>query len=233
MQKLTVTALMILLLAGCAKRIPVAYDEVEKDALVNLKTVSGQSVTGIVKSKQPTMLIVQYDRNKSSLQKINRNEIVDITAKPFTRDYQNKVISEWEIEDNQGSRNTWLYTIGGIGLSFGASFFIGSLLHRSMSESDSRDAALWGTTAAGTALGTYMFTKAGKNKDRNVAIAEIRENRYQVAKKEMELEKRKHERIQKELQGMKAARDKQNSEIERLKNRLKKRENLNKPDNTQ
>ena len=97
--------LMILQLQyGCAKRILISYDQLEEENLVQIKTKSKASYNGIVKAKKLSFIILQTEKNGNSLSKVAKNNISCIFATPPVYDYQKKVISEWEIQDNQGSK---------------------------------------------------------------------------------------------------------------------------------
>jgi hypothetical protein len=212
---------------GCSKRMLISYDQLQKENLVQIKTKSNTSYNGIVKTKKPDFVILQTARNSKALSKIAKKRIYSIHAKPPVYDDQKKVISEWEVQDNQHSKYTMLYAIGGAGLSFGASFFIGSLIHRGMSDSEHGNTLLWSTTGGGTVLGAYLFTRRGKHKDRQASILDIRERRFAIAQKDMAAQKGKSKKIKKDLNKIKDDRQKQKREIERLKKRIKERENKN------
>ena len=209
---------------GCSKRYIVNYDMVENNSLVNIKTNAGASYEGIVKLKKPSFIVLNTTRNSMSAKKIERTSIDYIKTEPPIFDYQKKVISEWEIDDQKGAKNTWLYTIGGAGLSFGASFFAGSLVHRGMSESENKEEALWGITGAGTLIGTALFINTGRKRDREAAIMAIREQRYELAKKEIDQKKKKHKQVYQELEEEKRERAKQEAEMKRLMERIKERD---------
>ncbi|MBN1155953.1 hypothetical protein JXB12_13630 [candidate division KSB1 bacterium] len=216
--------LILMLVVGCAKRIAIQFDEIQNGEIVNVETVDGESKSGLVKAKNSAMLILQPVKNDPNLIKVTREQIDQITITPPVYDDKNEIISEWEIQDVRTNKNRILYTIGGMGLSFGASFFIGSLAHRNLTDSENRDEALWGITGLGTILGAWFFQRNGAKKDRESAIAEIRERRYLEAKEKMELQQLKQEEVQKELDKAKTSRRKQDEEIQRLKDRLKERD---------
>lgn len=209
---------------GCSKRYVVNYDMVKNNSLVNIKTNSGASYEGIVKLKKPSFIVLNTNRNSTNAQKIERTSIDYIKTAPPVFDYQKDVISEWEIDNQKGTKNTWLYTIGGAGLSFGASFFAGSLVHRGMDTSENKDEALWGITGTGTLIGTALFMNTGRKRDREAAIMEIRDKRYDLAKKEIDQKKKKHDEIHQELEREKEERAKQESEMKRLMERIKERD---------
>lgn len=197
---------------------------VENNSLVNIKTSSGASYEGVVKLKKPSFIVLNTSRISTNEKKIERTSIDYIKTTPPIFDYQKNVISEWEIDDQKGTKNTWLYTIGGAGLSFGASFFAGSLVHRGMSESDNKDEVLWGITGTGTLIGTALFLNTGRKRDREAAILAIRERRYELAKKEMAQKKIKHKEIYQDLEKEKKERAKQKAEMKRLMDRIKERD---------
>jgi len=209
---------------GCAKRVVLNFDDVHTNEVIKVKMVSGKSQDGLVKAKNKSAMMLQPVQDDPGLIKIERDQIDYITANPPVFDDKHEVISEWEIHDRIDHDNRLLYTIGGAGLSFGASFFLGSLMHRNLSDSDNRDEILWGITGAGTILGTWLFRHAGVNKDREIAIDQIREERYNEAKAAMQLELQKQQEVKDELDKLKLNRKKQDEEIKRLKDRLKERE---------
>jgi len=117
-------------------------------------------------------------------------------------------ISEEEIRMHLSKKNTTIYGIGGGLLSFGISFFMGSLVGQSLDQGSRIFAA---TTVGGTGLGTWLFLHAGRNKDRNEAIQAIRIQRknreFPVQEKTspqksplelIEIEKQKREEMRKQ-----------------------------------
>ena len=210
----------LFIVAGCAKRIPLNYNQAQPDAIVKIKTLSGETLSGEVQKNESAFLVLKQNKNKENLTKINRNEIAEISAKDLIDDGNGKVISEWDIQDQQGNSNFLLYTVGGAGLSFGASFFIGSLIHRSMDDTDKGNKFMWTTTAVGTALGTYLFARSGCKRDRMSAIEEIREQRYLAARQQIESEKLKRKSVQQKLDKERAEREKQEEELKRLKEKI-------------
>ncbi len=211
----------LLIIFGCAKRIPISYDEVKPNALVKIQTFSGQTCNGVVQEKKGDHLLLKVNRYDNHLTAIKRKEIASITGREFVYDGIGEIVSEWEIEENQKNKNFILYSIGGAGLSFGASFFIGSLIHRNLDDTENSGKILWGTTALGTAAGTYLFARTGKKRDRYTAIDQIREQRFQAARNQFEDQKKKRNSIQEELEKEKAVREKQERELRLLKEKVK------------
>lgn len=211
----------LLFASGCAKRIPISYDQTQPNALVNIQTVSGQTCNGVIQEKTDDFLLLKENKYENHLTKINRGEIASITSREFVSDGQGEIISEWDIQEHQRNKNLLLYTIGGAGLSFGASFFIGSLIHRGLDNEENGNKILWGTTALGTAAGTCLFAKTGKKRDRFTAIENIREQRFEIAKTRYENEKSKHQSVQEQLEKEKAERARQEKELKLLKEKVK------------
>lgn len=206
---------------GCAKRIPINYDEIKPNALVKIHTFSGQTCNGVIQEKKIDYLLLKIDRNDNHLTTIKREEIASITGHEFVYDGVGEIISEWEIQENQRNKNFLLYTVGGVGLSFGASFFIGSLIHRNLDDAENGGKVLWGTTALGTAAGTYLFAKTGKKKDRYFAIEQIREERFKAARNQIDDRKKRRDSIQQQLEKEKAEREKQQQELKLLQEKIK------------
>lgn len=206
---------------GCAKRITINYDEAQPNALVKIKTFSGQTCHGVIQEKKTDFLLLKANRLDNHLTKIKREEIASITGHDFVFDGQGEIISEWEIQENQKSKNFFLYTIGGAGLSFGASFFIGSLIHRSIDDTERGNKLLWGTTALGTSAFTYLFAKNGKKRDRLFAIENIREQRFKSTKEQFEDQKKKRDAIRQQLEKEKAEQAKQQQELKQLQEKIK------------
>ncbi|OQX83023.1 hypothetical protein B6D60_11185 [candidate division KSB1 bacterium 4484_87] len=128
---------------------------------------------------------------------------------------------QWRLQWER--KNTYLYTVGGMGLSFGLSFFIGSLINRGMDDVDQGKTAMWITTGVGTAIGTFLFAKVGAKKDRAVAIDKIRKERYELAKKKAEEERLKRKKIVDEIERLRQERKKQDEELKRLMEEKKKK----------
>jgi len=217
-------AFILMLMVGCAKKIYVNFDEIQKGELIRTKMKSGETHEGLVKARNSSIIVVQPEKNVPDLVKINKEDVKQISVTPPVYDDKNEIITEWEIQDKLGTRNRMLYTLGGAGLSFGASFFVGSLAHRNLEDSEYQEEALWSITGVGTVLGAWLFHRAGAKKDRELAINEIRELRYMNAMKKMESEREKRREVKEKLNKLKSNKKKQDEEIERLKNRLKDRD---------
>ncbi len=211
---------VLIITTGCAKRVPIRYDQAQPNAVVQVTTISGKVCEGQIHDVSPTHLMIRTDKSSESLTKINRDEISAISGTDFVYDGQGEIISEWEIQEKKKNRNLFYYTLGGAGLSFGASFFIGSLIHRGLDDEDVGRTAMWSTTGVGTALGTFLFARAGKKRDRIATIEQIRDERFKLAKSKVNSERTKRQQVQEELSKIKAERDKKNEEIRRLQEKI-------------
>lgn len=139
-------------------------------------------------------------------------------------DEARKPITEQEIQKYQNNKNFVLYTIGGGALSFGASFFLGTLIDRALDDSDG-DLVLWATTGAGTLIGTVLFANLGKNRDRRQAIELVKEKRKEEAANKLTDEKLKQQKIEQELKSLETIRQQQEAEKKRLLEEIEKRKN--------
>jgi hypothetical protein len=184
----------------------VEYRDVEKSNHVQIALNSGSTLTGTVLKTEPHQIILLIkDQQPIPVQK---SAIRSIKRIPMVLDDFGNGISEEEIQKNKTHRNAKIYGIGGGVLSFGISFFIGSMIGNA---SDNGGTVMAASTAAGTLLGTALFINAGKNKDQKTAIEKIRENRQTAEilpgepkktpldmKQILEDEKKKQEELRKE-----------------------------------
>lgn len=141
-------------------------------------------------------------------------------------DEANTPITEREIRYYQKNNNFVLYMLGGSALSFGASFFIGTLVDRGLDDSD--DVALWATTGAGTLIGTLIFAHQGRKRDRNQAIEFIKEKRKREASEKLTQEKTKQQKIEEQIKALEMLKQQQEVERKKLLEKIKKKKD--KPD---
>ena len=134
-------------------------------------------------------------------------------------DDRGQAITAQEVAAKKTNKNFWLYTLGGGALSFGASFFLGSMVERN-AESESRT-ALWAITGAGTVAGTILFAHTGRVRDFNQAVETVKDERQGVLKKGIETEKQKQDRITEERRKLEEDRKKQEVEREELLKKIR------------
>ncbi len=137
------------------------------------------------------------------------------------KDDAGRPISEEEVNARKGNSNFLLFTLGGGALSFGASFFVGSLVDRGVN--DPNHTALWVTTGLGTAAGLAYFIHQGRVRDFNLAVEQIRRERLQGLSKKLTEEKRRREQIEAEKRRLLEERRRQEEERRKLLEALKKR----------
>ncbi len=162
-----------LVMGGCAKRVMVGYDKLEETNSVEVVLVSGKKVIGTVESVEPYQIVVMTkDRGKRAIKK---SSIKLIRRRPPVYDDLGKGISEEEIEAERTNKNAIIYGVGGGLLSFGTSFFAGSLA------AQNSGSILAATTLAGGTIGTVLFVQAGRAMDRKQAIERVRLKRISTS----------------------------------------------------
>lgn len=223
MRKLFLSGLIVIImgLAGCAKKIPVTYGNLENGSLVYITLTSNETIKGEIQQKKADSIVLIPWKSQVP-RTIARKKIISIKKKPSVYDEANVVIPESEIQKRQSHQNKWLYSLGGSALSFGVSFFLtANILHQT--SNDTEGASLWAPTIGGTAIGGLLFGMKGNDRDRRTSIEQIREKRKLNALKKRKTTKKKHKDIQKKLDSVKADREKQNDEINRLLKQINKK----------
>ena len=195
----------LMISTACAKRIyDVSYDDVQKTNRVEVVLVSGRKVEGTIVNVEPHQLTLLMKDRKVG--RIAKSSVRSIRRRPPVYDDFGRGISEEEIESVKTNRNAIIYGVGGGALSVGISFFAGSTAGKNASNGGTILAA---STIGGGGLGTYLFVRAGKGKDRKDAIETIRDKRrseevteeegedqsLQELKNRLEEEKKKQEEL--------------------------------------
>ncbi len=137
------------------------------------------------------------------------------------RDSAGRPIKPSEVEAKKTNTNLILFTLGGGALSFGASFFIGSLIDRGV-EGDSHS-ALWLTTGVGTALGILYFAQQGRVRDYNIAVVKVDADHKIDMKESITITRKRREEIEREKERLRRAREAQEAERRRLLEELAKK----------
>jgi len=134
-------------------------------------------------------------------------------------DAQGDKIDKEEVEAVRGNTNLLVFTVGGTALSFGLSFFTGSLVDRkSKAESNS---ALWAVTGVGTVLGAFVFARKGQALDHNQAVASIQDDRSIMLYKKLEASKEQRNKIELESEKLKKDRHLQEEQRKKMLDQLK------------
>jgi hypothetical protein len=134
-------------------------------------------------------------------------------------DDKGQAISRNEVAAKKSSRNLWLYTLGGGALSFGASFFVGSMVDRGLDSED--HTALWAITAVGTVAGTAIFVHNGNVRDFNQAVEAVKDDRQGKLGNEIAEEKKKQDALAEERRKLEDERKRQEMEREELLKKIR------------
>lgn len=211
---------ILILLCHCSKYSHVRYGEIEETNSVEITLTSGNKVEGTILYSEPHQLtILEKDRQQRV---VGKSAIRSIRRRQPIKDEFGRGISEEEIAAVKTSKNTLIYGIGGGVLSFGSSFFLGSLTSHSMAEDGGT--ALAASTAVGGGLGTLLFVRAGIAKDRKDAIQFIRDERRTMEyKKEAQTDETQNE-IQKLMNEEKGKQEALRKEREKLLRELEEKD---------
>ena len=206
----------LIVMSGCgSNQVLLKVNELEKKQSVNLKLRTGEKVSGEVFSLDAETITIVDDNEKAW-----RAKKVDITnaVGPIPiYDSNENIVSEKEIAKNMDSSNRMLFAISGGLLSAGASFFTSSMVSRGAGE-ESQDGVTYGGTAAGTILGSYLFYRAGANKDRQKAVQQVSGSSDDP---KIRAEKIKQAKIQAELEQLSQEREQQEKELLELQEKIK------------
>ncbi len=203
-------------LAGCAGWQVAQLDEVQPRNFVEITLSSGNKIQGEVIAVEVGQTIIKTD---GKAYKIDNDNITALRAKPSVYDDQGQIITEAEIKMVKTNKQTILYAIGGTALSFGTSFFIGSMIQRSM-EDDTDSTPRVIATTLGTTVGGVIFTILGTKKDRTIAVENIKDLRIVDSENTIAAERGKRSDINKELELLKKLREAQDAEIEALRKKI-------------
>jgi hypothetical protein len=208
MQKISIIAkrlsrvlIFVILTAGCSNRVLLDESSLQKEQTVVITLTTGKKVSGTVASMNEKSIVV-VDENLKAW-RAQRNFIQSIHGPEPAYDINNRLISEKEIESVRTAVKRWRFTVSGALISLGTSFFASSMLSRATDE-ESREPIIYSGTAAGTALGTWLFYRIGAKKDRAAAIDRIREDRADrnLAEEILKEQKRK-EKLKQEIDSLK------------------------------
>jgi len=210
-------ALSVFVFAGCSSNQSLLrINKIQKKQTVTITLNSGGTVSGEVAKVDNSSITVVDKFNKSV--RVRKTNIHLIRGPKPELDLAGKVISEREIAKIQKNNKKYVFAASGGLLSLGVSFFASSMLSRGL-EGDSRDPIIYGGTAGGTLVGSFLFYKMGARKDRRDAINAIRiktSNTLRDLRKEREHQKK----LKKELEQLKKDRERQAKEMEALKKEI-------------
>ncbi|HHS13787.1 MAG TPA: hypothetical protein ENN03_08505 [bacterium] len=167
--KIILSVIVLTGLTGCAKRPYIHFEEAEPSNFLEIILQNGEKIQGTVMKSEPHQLVLLASQNSAI--SVPKNTIRLIRRKPPVYDQFGRGISEEEIQSVKTSKNTVIYTLGGGVLSFGSSFFLGSMLGKESGN------VLAATTLGFGTLGTFMFFRAGRAMDRREAIRTVNDIR--------------------------------------------------------
>jgi hypothetical protein len=205
-------------LVGCSHWQLVPVKEIEEKNSVEMTLVSGNTMRGEIISIEDEHVRVLTDNGKAY--RVPLQKIAEVKRRPPVYDEAGTPITEREISDVKNHHKLTLYTVGGTALSFGASFFLGSMVQRNLQEDDTDTTPRWAITGVGTALGGTLFAIAGNKKDRQNAIEAIRELRAEDSREDLAKVRARKEDTDAELERIRNEREAQDREIEALKKKI-------------
>ncbi|MFC1569774.1 hypothetical protein ACFL4L_06030 [bacterium] len=205
----------IFLFVGCTKQVLVPYHDVEKNNWITATLDSGEKIEGNVLRAEPHLITIR-NRNGRHVA-IEASRIQKIKRIPPEYDDFGIALSEDEINKEKTNKNATIYGIGGGLLSFGASFFVGSMIAQ---KADDGGTVMAAVTGAGGILGTTLFVQAGKRQDRKEAVQRIRGDRNStqiMRKKQILPASAKTNEEKKKLEDLRRQREKLLRELEKNK----------------
>ena len=214
---LILVVFLTILMVGCSNQVLLRMDRLQEKQTVEITLNTGERVSGeIAKIDEKTITIVDAQNRAWRAKKSDIHRIVG--PRPAL-DLSGHVISEREIAKRMQKKNRLLYALSGGALSLGASFFVSSLISRGV-DGNAQDAVIYGGTAGGTVLGGFLFYRLGAQKDCQEAINELR-IRGGDTLEDLQKQRERRKRIQKELEEARKERERQQREIEELKKKIK------------
>jgi len=210
---------ILIWITGCASYPHVSYSQVTEANWVEVKITSGRTVAGTVLKAEPHQLILRQDDQRPL--SIPKTVIRSIRRKPPVYDEFGRGIPEEDIRAVQTNRNTIIYGIGGGALGLGVSFFASSSLY----QEDDSETVVPALTGAGTGLSVLLFTRAGRNRDRQEAVEIMRGRRRQEKVESIHQPKQSERDILRELEAEKIEQERLRKERERILRELQKRNN--------
>ena len=170
---------------------------------------------------------------KSYFEKIKRSIIIigifsvlhsGCASRTALIDEKGQPIKQSEVDKVKTNNNAFLHALGGGALSFGASFFAGSMINRGISDDDGSQTPLWVITGLGTAVGTALFAQTGRVHDHNQAVETVKEMRQFQIKKKITNEKSKQTVATSKRKEFEKARQRQEREKEELLRRIREKQ---------
>lgn len=186
-----VPMLIISLLASCSAPRYLELNDVKKETSVRIYLAGGDVIEGLItgRSESEITFVNEKDHQSQTLP-INDIRRIEKSAKNF--DFRGNLISDAEIGQYKSNRNAWGYAIGGAAL--GGLFGIVVALPFWYA-----DAGIppYFTGGIGAIAGSIFFGIRGVQKDREIAVQNVRYLRERV--EDLQTEKNEEERKLEEL----------------------------------
>lgn len=216
---LTVSLALTILTVNCANNSALTYNSLQNKQDVTVTTSGGKSFKGTIINIDEKQLILRGANGAKKT--VSRSEISRIAGPMPIYDDTGAIITKPEIAAVKSHSNMLRYLVGGSALSFGASFFIGSLIDRQVSDEGEQGPVMWATAGVGTVVGGTIFSMLGNKKDQSAAIEKVREQRRKEAATDLVKEKERQRVIKDELKKLEKEREQQEKEMKDLKDKLK------------
>jgi hypothetical protein len=210
MKKLVIAVLVISfvnLIIGCSGS-GIRIDKPPIGASVTIKLIDGSTRDGIILKKEGDR-ILYMDANSQKPENLEVKQIKEIVRAGKVYDLEGNVITEEQISETKGSSKMLAYSLGGLVAGAAVGFGVAAIVN-----SQGGDLAPIYPMAGLGLAGAIYFGMKGSQNDREDAIDDIREMRYDES--QIQLKKRLEEEKQKLL--------KQKEEQEKLKQDIKKKQ---------
>ncbi len=204
--------------SGCTHWSAVTPEEVKAKETVQVILRSGISVQGEALVNNGSYLLVRDQSGRAY--RLSKEDIVALKRKAAVYDAGGSPISEREIAARKGHRQLFLHALGGTALSFGLSFYAGSMLQRGLQEDQTDNTVRIATTVIGTTVGGIYFAFKGDKRDRQLAIQEIQQERLSATAEELEAEKARKAQVEAELERLRQEQEAQERELEALRKQI-------------
>jgi hypothetical protein len=193
---------LVLLLTSCAGSKFIKVEDVEAQQDVKLFLSDGKVHEGLVLERRVDKILF-VDAADQSVKEISISDVRRIEKSTNYYDYNGYPISEAEIKKYRKNKNTWGYAIGGgfiggaVGLAVGLPIWL----------ANDNPPPLF-ATGLGFVAGSILYASKGVNKDRRIAVIQVRE--FRKTERELEAQRKIEEERLKQLK----------AEKERLKKQL-------------
>jgi hypothetical protein len=195
---------MINLLISCGDS-SLRIDDPPIGESVEIKLVDGSSRRGVILKKEGNKLLYM-DADSQKPEDLDVKKVKAIVKAGKIYDLQGKEITEAQIDEVKGSSKMWAYGLGGFVLGAAVGFGVAAIAN----SQDADIAPIYPMAGLGVLGGVY-FGIQGSESDRQDAIDEIRESRYQDTqvklkqrledeKKRLQEQQKKQEELKKDIQ---------------------------------